>query len=571
MLLDYLWGGKRLKKLSWKFAVVCTTIMLVTTALLGFYAVNNMQELLTAIAKKTVKHDISFAQEHIDTKLPGAWQVKGDKLFKGNVLINDNASIVDEIKTTTENDVTIFLLDTRVATSVKDAQGKRAIGTKASNEVVERVLNNKAVFEGKASVVGVENEAIYKPIVDAQGQVVGILFMGTPTPFKTEIASFAKNISIFIVLAVLLAIGVIIFVSKKITATIEALVKSAELIAKGDLRVKVSSNSKDEVGQLAQAMQTMVGDIQKVIATIQHSSDLVENSSKQLSTNAMEAAEVSSQVANSICEVSSDAECQSSAISVVKEVVEQTALDIENTMDTANKARENANQATLNAKNGSQAIETVVKQMASINKTVLFSANAVNDLGERSQEIGKIVDTISSIASQTNLLALNAAIEAARAGEHGRGFAVVAEEVRKLAEQSALASKDIVDLINIIQRDTTQAVQAISAGKIEVETGSEVVNNAGKAFAEIYQQIQAVNNQTQEISTLVGNMFQGNSKILVAIEDINNSGKNVAEQSQNVSAATQELSATMEEIASSTDILAGLAVNLKSETSKFKI
>ena len=121
-------------------------------------------------------------------------------------------------------------MDTRVATSVKDAQGKRAIGTKASNEVVERVLNNKAVFEGKASVVGVENETIYKPIVDAQGQVVGMLFMGTPTPFKTEIASFAKNISIFIVLAVLLAIGVIIFVSKKITATIEALVKSAELI-----------------------------------------------------------------------------------------------------------------------------------------------------------------------------------------------------------------------------------------------------------------------------------------------------------------------------------------------------
>ena len=146
-----------------------------------------------------------------------------------------------------------------------------------------------------------------------------------------------------------------------------------------------------------------------------------------------------------------------------------------------------------------------------------------------------------------------------------------AEEVRKLAEQSALASKDIVDLINIIQRDTTQAVQAISAGKIEVETGSEVVNNAGRAFADIYQQIEAVNNQTQEINTLVENMFNGNSKILVAIEEINTSGKNVAEQSQNVSAATQELSATMEEIASSTDILAGLAVNLKSETSKFKI
>ena len=108
MLLDYLWGGKRLKKLSWKFAVVCTTIMLLTTALLGFYAVSNMQELLTAIAKKTVKHDISFAQEHIDTKLPGAWQIKGDKLFKGNVIINDNASIVDEIKATTENDVPYF-------------------------------------------------------------------------------------------------------------------------------------------------------------------------------------------------------------------------------------------------------------------------------------------------------------------------------------------------------------------------------------------------------------------------------------------------------------------------------
>lgn len=138
--------------------------------------------------------------------------------------------------------------------------------------------------------------------------------------------------------------------------------------------------------------------------------------------------------------------------------------------------------------------------MSQIDGTVTSSARVVAKLGERSKEIGQIVDTISGIAGQTNLLALNAAIEAARAGEQGRGFAEVADEVWKLAEQSQETAKKIETLIGDIQADTDTAVMAMNSGTLEVKTGAEVVNTAGAAFRGIAELINEVSSQVQGIS-----------------------------------------------------------------------
>lgn len=174
--------------------------------------------------------------------------------------------------------------------------------------------------------------------------------------------------------------------------------------------------------------------------------------------------------------------------------------------------------------------------MDSIESTVDHSAQVVANSGEKSQEIGQIVDTISAIADQTNLLALNPAIEAARAGEQGRGFAVVAEEVRHLAEQSQEAAKQIAELIRGIQTDTTKAVETMGKGTQEVKTGSQIVDEAGRSFKSIVELIGQVSQQVQAIST-----------------------------------ATEEQAASMEEIAASSETLARMAEKLQAEVSKFKI
>ena len=201
--------------------------------------------------------------------------------------------------------------------------------------------------------------------------------------------------------------------------------------------------------------------------------------------------------------------------------------------------------------------------MAQIEKTVDDSAQLVGKLGERSSEIGKIVDTISGIAGQTNLLALNAAVEAARAGEQGRGFAVVAEEVRKLAEQSQDAAKQIAGLINEIQVDTGKAVNAMKEGTREVKAGSEAVQDTGRTFDDIVNLVGQVSEQVNDISAAIEQMAASSQNIVTSVKHIDKISKEASAHTQTVSAATEEQLASMEEIASSSQALANLAQNLQ--------
>ncbi len=223
------------------------------------------------------------------------------------------------------------------------------------------------------------------------------------------------------------------------------------------------------------------------------------------------------------------------------------------------------------AKDGGQAVAQAVDQMDQIEETVNTSARVVTMLGERSKEIGQIVDTISGIAGQTNLLALNAAIEAARAGEAGRGFAVVAEEVRKLAEQSQDAAKKIAELIGEIQGDTDKAVVAMDEGTREVKTGAEVVKTAGAAFREIAGLVTEVSVQVKDISTSMQQMATGSQQIVGSVRKIDELGVRSAGEAQGVSAAAEQQLASMEEIASSSQALAKLAQDLQAAVAGFRL
>ena len=384
---------------------------------------------------------------------------------------------------------------------------------------------------------------------------------------QTQLIVIGVNILITIV-------GVVIglWISRKIAKPLALVTDAAAKIANGDLTqppLFIASN--DEVGQLSQSFNQMTVQLRQLISKLSISAENMAASSEQMTASADQSAQASTQVAISISDIAQGSQQQLSAVTRTSAVVQNMSASVQQIAATANEVATSSSRAAITAQTGTASIENAVSQMRKIEQTVASSAQLVTVLGGRSQEIGQIVDTISGIARQTNLLALNAAIEAARAGEQGRGFAVVAEEVRKLAEQSQGAAKQISILISQIQGETNNAVAAMTAGSREVQLGAEIVTTSGKAFTDIVLAVSDVSAQIAEISTAIQELADGSQQIVDSVNEIDQISKSTASETETVSAATEEQSASMEEIASSSQALAHLAEELNTAVRTFRI
>jgi methyl-accepting chemotaxis protein len=375
-------------------------------------------------------------------------------------------------------------------------------------------------------------------------------------------------------IAIVIGAVTAIKITKSVSTPLKAAVSALNNVADGDFAFKVEERflrSKDEVGDLARAVEKMVEKVGAVLKKIAISAETLASSSQQLTASTDQSAQASSQVAQSITEVAHGAAQQMNSANESTDVVKEMSAGLDQAAKNTTAVAGVTEQTARSAKDGSTIVRQAVAQMASIQQSSLLVADTVDKLNGRSQEIGQIIDAISGIAGQTNLLALNAAIEAARAGEQGRGFAVVAEEVRKLAEQSQEAAKQIAEIINEIRSDTDQAVLAMNDSVKDVKAGTEIVNNAGNNFEKIVELVTDVSTQVEDISVAVQQMAGGSKQIVESVQKIANVSRTTVGETQTVSAATQEQSAAIEEIATSSRALAQMAEELQLEIRQFKV
>jgi len=291
----------------------------------------------------------------------------------------------------------------------------------------------------------------------------------------------------FAVAGVALAITLGLYISRGVTLPLGEGVDVAKRLAEGDLTVDVKVKSRDETGQLMEAMQTMVHNLRDMITSTVDISTSIASASNQLQSTAQQIATGAEEVA-----------AQTSTVATASEEMAATSSDIARNCTMAADASQQSADA---AHAGANVVQETINGMNIIAEKVRQTSVTIEALGSRSEEIGDIVGTIEDIADQTNLLALNAAIEAARAGEQGRGFAVVADEVRALAERTTKATKEIGAMIKAIQHETKVAVKAMEEGVSEVEKGAESSQKSGKALNEILERIGEVSTQVSQIAT----------------------------------------------------------------------
>ena len=390
---------------------------------------------------------------------------------------------------------------------------------------------------------------------------------------KSEEAVDSTITMTIIVLGVMIAILIIasLAITKAITNPLNVMMEILENLRKGDFRESnLDTDRSDEFGFMAVALRDMRTTISKLLNQTSKSAEQLAASSEELTASAHQSAQASEQVAQSVTNSASAVVEQQQQIGEAMESIDRAVVSIQNLDKTTQSVSSHVGTANDEAAAGTQAVDDAVNQIISVEKIVNDSAKTVDKLGERSKEIGQIVEAISGIAEQTNLLALNAAIEAARAGEHGRGFAVVSEEVRKLAEESQEAAQKIAQLIGDIQNDTTTAVDSMQKGNAAVRRGTESVEKLRDTFKLIQE---SSDNVVQEVKVMVGELdvvSKATDTIREKTNIISEKSAGVSGEMESVSAASEEQSASAEEIASASDELSKLAQGLQNSLQVFQ-
>lgn len=435
------------------------------------------------------------------------------------------------------------------------------------NKIGSEMLKNKQ-GNGEYVFQNIDKEVAYTTVPNTGWHLV-------ITAPIIEFYSFATKLfymSLGVGLGVALLVAILAwFISKRIAGPIVTLAEQTDVLATGQLNVKINDGYMGELGTLGRSLKIMTENLRNIVSEVHQSSREILTSAQELKNATEESSSSVEQVARATEEMAGGASNQAESSQQIVQMVNQIASAVDHVNVMINKTVEDTNLAKVSVDEGMEAVANQNQKMRENSEAGQQVAVAIEHLLNQAKEVGAILSTISNIAEQTNLLALNAAIEAARAGEHGKGFAVVADEVRKLAEGSRDATEEIAKILGGIQSRAQEAWEQTNKAKAVIEAQEQAVEHTNSSFAKISEIVKSMGEQMQKVKTSSVEIGEHVNEISGSIETIASVAQENAAGAEEVSASTEELSATTEQMAAAARTLSQLGEKLDKDVAIFTL
>ena len=469
---------------------------------------------------------------------------------------------LDWLKQLSGVNVTIFKGDTRVMTTIVN-DGQRAVGTKLqSPEIIDAVLKKGEVYYTHNTILGVDYNSAYWPVKDANNQIIGMWFVGMPMSDLQKLEHEAVDKAILVacgLLVVQLTLSVIL--GLRVSAPVGKITRYALGVAEGKKDLTLDVYSKDDMGQLANALRHMEENLRRLVQDASEKAEqarLMGEEAQQAMEEAKQA-QAQAEIARregmisaagqiegvverlnaSINDIAEQVDNTGGALSHAVARLAETATAMEEMNSTVLEVAKNAGgaadvsaSAKLKAQAGSEVVYKAVDGIQEVQRQSLALKDGMTQLDEHARAINQIMSVISDIADQTNLLALNAAIEAARAGDAGRGFAVVADEVRKLAEKTMASTTDVGNAIRAIQQSASQSIQEVELAVHNIASATDFSNKSGEALQEIVGMVDQTADEVRAIATASEQQSATSEEINRSIADVNHIAATTSESMQ---------------------------------------
>jgi len=431
-----------------------------------------------------------------------------------------------------------------------------------------KLIEAEYMLTGKFQGISQQFNVFMQELVENQLTIIDV----EQVEIDQRMNSMIRTVIIFGILAIIMSMAMGSLISNRISKRLNVLKSETKRIAAGDLTGEMFHfRSRDELEELGESFNQMKDNLKELIVRIETSSNLVASSAHELMAGSEQVSTSANQVAITIQDMSADAGNMSLASDESVKGMDGIATQFQQIVESIGVVAEMSSVAATQVEVGNSSIAEAIKQMDVIHESVAESYEVVSLLEQKSLAIESMIANITQITSQTELLSLNAAIEAARAGEQGRGFAVVANEIKKLAEHSNEASKQIIDMVNEIRKGTERIMKEMEHEREEVQNGVTVINQANEAFNTIMQSVLLVTQQTQEVSASTEEVSAVTEEVVASVESISDLAKVSANHSINIAAIAEEQLASMQEITDSATNLTELATELQTNISKFKV